>query len=528
MKKADGNTFRRFSALLLLLLVITALQAEDGGVLSREVKLTKGKGTIYQLLKLVSDQSGYLFIYDSQIIDNDKVVKVKKGKYTVREAIYTITEDHSLRINVVGNHILIRKDSEETQLKVLRPANVVEQKTETENKYLKISGILYDRITDEPVIYASVSINYTTIGTITNQNGEFQLTIPDSLQNSTVKFSHVGYQNQEIEASLLRDQHVRISLDPKIISLQEIVIRVVNPMDVLQKMKEHAENNYSTKPVYMTTFYREGTEYKNRNIDLTESVIQIYKTGYKSNAMNDQTKLIKMRRIVNRQIEDTLFTKMKSGVYSCLTLDLMKELPDFLNFENGTPYQYTHTDINVIDNRRVNVISFEQLPHDQEPQFRGQLYIDAESYALVEARFELNPKYIDKATSRFIERLAPGIKMTLQEVKYIVSYRPADDGKYYINHVRGDLKFKVRKKNRWLSAPLHLWFEMVNCKTDTENVKGFSRRDRLSPHKILSDTKYRYDKNFWEHFNVILPEEKLKETILNSLSEITETVSSEE
>lgn len=528
MEKAVENIFHRFSALLLFLFIITASQAEDGGVLNREVKLSKTKGTIYQLLKQVSDQSGYLFIYDSQIIDNDKVVKVKKGNYTVREAIYAITEDDKLRINIVGNHILLRKDNEEKQVKTVQLTDPAQDKTTAENKYLKISGILYDRITDEPVIYASASINYTSIGTITNQNGEFQLIIPDSLRQSIVKFSHVGYQNQEIEASLLENQHVRISLDPKIISLQEIVIRVVNPLDVLQKMEEQAEKNYSSKPVYMTTFYREGTEYKNKNIDLTESVIQIYKTGYKSNVNSDQTKLVKMRRIVNRQTEDTLFTKMKSGVYSSLTLDIIKESPDFLNFGNGSPYQYTHTDISVIDNRRVNVISFEQLPYTEEPLFKGQLYIDAENYALVEARFEVNPKYVHKATNWYIERLAPNIKLTLQEVKYIVSYRPADDGKYYVSHVRGDLKFKVRKKNRWFSAPLHLWFEMVNCKTETENVKGFSRRDRLSPRKILSDTKYRYDKSFWEHFNVILPEDKLKETILNNLNEITETTSSEE
>ena len=45
------------------------------------VRIVKNRGTVYELLKDISGQSGYLFIYDSQIIENDKVVKIAKGAY---------------------------------------------------------------------------------------------------------------------------------------------------------------------------------------------------------------------------------------------------------------------------------------------------------------------------------------------------------------------------------------------------------------------------------------------------------------
>ncbi|MEZ5005572.1 MAG: hypothetical protein R2738_05325 [Bacteroides graminisolvens] len=69
-----------FSVLLVLLFVSVAIQA--GGtddVLSRLVKITTTKGGRYRsYLEQVSDQAGYYFIYDSELINNDEEVKVRK------------------------------------------------------------------------------------------------------------------------------------------------------------------------------------------------------------------------------------------------------------------------------------------------------------------------------------------------------------------------------------------------------------------------------------------------------------------
>ena len=92
MTKERRHTVRLFSVLFVLLFVSVAIQA--GGtddVLSRLVKITTTKGSRYQLLRQVSDQTGYYFIYDSQVINNDEEVKVRKGEYTVRNAIHLIT-----------------------------------------------------------------------------------------------------------------------------------------------------------------------------------------------------------------------------------------------------------------------------------------------------------------------------------------------------------------------------------------------------------------------------------------------------
>lgn len=467
--------------------------------MSLKLKLDKDKGTIYELLNHVSEKSGYQFIYDSQIINNDKKIKIKKGEYSLREAIYTITGSNQWKINIIGKHILLRNGENPyvaARTSIATPDN-------KQDNHIVISGTIYDRMSNEPIIYGTVSINQSSIGTVSNRNGEFKFIIPpDSLNESSVRFSHVGYQTEEIKASFLAGQNIKLSLEPKIVPLQEVVVRIVNPQEEVNKMLEKRLQNYpSTPPTLLTTFYREGVDHKKNNTDISEAVLQIYKTGYQHSSESDQVKLIKMRRIVSQIEKDSIVPKMKSGIQSSLFLDIMKKTPDFLDINRAEEYNYTHTDISYIDNKRVNVISFEQKDHIKTPPlYKGELYIDPENSALVEARFEVNPpQYARLASRSFIEKKDPKLDIILKEAKYIVTYRKLDNGLYNVNHIRADIKFNIKRKRRLFSSgsALHIWFEMVNCKTETENVKGIRRKDRLPVHKIFSETKYKYDKNFW-------------------------------
>jgi hypothetical protein len=498
---------------MLVACITINLQAEDRDVFVQKIKLSTGKGTIYQLLKEVSEQSGYSFIYDSQIIDNNKKVNIRKGEYTLSAAIYAITGNNRLKIDVLGNHILLRLIEDKKQV-------VMVETQETVSEKIILQGTIYDSETLDPIMYVNVGIIGTTIGTVSNQNGEFQLIIADSVSLPMLKLSHIGYESQELETSLLADQHLNFFLKPKVVLLQEVIVSAADPIKILNDILKHKEKNYALEPVYLTSFYREGIEYRKRNIDVTEAVLQVYKTDCRHASAYDQVKLIKKRRIADQQEDNTLFPKMKSGISSCLVLDIIKELPDFINPANNSLYAYTFKDITTIDNRAVDIITFKQKPFVKEFLYTGDIYVETESKALIEIQFEMNPEFIDKATNYFIVRKPRDLSLTLQQTKYIVSYKLATDGTYYINHIRGDIVFKARKKNHLFSSPLHFWFEMVTCKIDTEDVKSFPRNDRLSPTRVFAETKHAYDKNFWENFNLILPEERLMETMINNINEL--------
>ena len=494
------------------------IQAVEHDPFDTLVRISKNKGTIYELLKDISKQSGYLLIYDSRIIDNDIKVKIKKGNYSLRDAIYLITGDNELRLDLSGEYIMLRRGEKQT-------ITIINDDTsdEKQDSIFTIGGKLSDTETKEAVTFASVGIINTFLGTITNREGDFRLVVPDSLRNRKVRFSHIGYESIEIDLALLKGEVVDLELKPVVVPLNEVVVSGVRPEPLLNDMLNNRQANYSSEPVSLTTFYREGIDHDNKNIDITESVIQVYKTGYKRNAASDHVKLIKKRRVENRFLMDTIFPKMRSGVNSCLVLDIIKELPEFIAPDKDTQYKYSYAGRTVIDNRQVNIISFRQKEYINDPLYTGHIYIDNEKKALVEVRFEINPKFADKATNMFIDRKSPAIRINLQQARYIVSYKLSDDGFFYINHVRGDLRFKLRKRRQLFNSAIHLWFEMVTCDIVTKDVQNIPLNERLSKTRIFSETKHDYDKNFWENFNIILPEEALKENIIKNLNEIVIT-----
>lgn len=148
-------------------------------MLDRKVDLPKMKGTVYSLLSNISQQTGYLFIYDSKVVQNDLVVKLRKGERTVRQAICEIVGEDEIDLKVIGNHILITSIAVDH-----KPEGPLFGPPLT----ITLTGTLLDKETGMPVSSASVSVRGRSLGVITNQEGEFRLTLPDSIQTDSIVF----------------------------------------------------------------------------------------------------------------------------------------------------------------------------------------------------------------------------------------------------------------------------------------------------------------------------------------------------
>lgn len=60
---------------------------------------------------------------------------------------------------------------------------------------------------------------------------------------------------------------------------------------------------------------------------------------------------------------------------------------------------------------------------------------------------------------------------------------------------------------------MNIWFEMITCRVDTEQVVPFPRSERLQTRSIFSDMNFKYDEDFWKDLNVIPLEEGLSKLI---------------
>ena len=505
-----------FTGIIFLFVFCYPAKAEDS-ILDKEIQLPKTKATIYELLNRITDLTGFFFIYDSDIISNEQKIKFPGGNYTLRQSIYLITQDPQIQIKVVGRHILLYK-KEKVSIAGDNPAAPAK---DTLN-YITAKAVVRDAQSKDPVPYVSVSVAETGIGTITNQSGEFMLKVPLSDSTLNLSISHVGYNQQSIPIELFINNTVDIYMQTKIVPLEEVIVGIVNPQKIVREMLNSRSVNCQTEPVYFTSFYREGIEKKKSIVSLTEAVLQIYKTGFESPA-DDQVKLLKMRKISNNEEQDSIVLKMRAIIDASLRLDIIKNIPDFFDLSAENPYNYTKIDMAVTDSSLAHVIAFEQKHGITEPLYKGELYIDATNSALLAAHFEVNPQYIDKATDLFVLKKPKGVDIKPENADYYVYYKYWN-GKYYLNHIRGDLTFKIKKKNAFFqpSKSIHAFFEMVVCKIDSADVKRFSGKESIPTRNIFSETRFQYDGSFWNDFNVILPEKELNEAISRISSKIEE------
>jgi hypothetical protein len=65
-----------------------------------------------------------------------------------------------------------------------------------QNQSIHYSGIVRDSLSNEPIEYVHIYLPGTSIGTVTNNHGEFLLIIPVSLTINTVSFSYLGYKSK--------------------------------------------------------------------------------------------------------------------------------------------------------------------------------------------------------------------------------------------------------------------------------------------------------------------------------------------
>ena len=130
----------------LLVCMTEFTKAADRGVLERVIYLAKSKGTVYTLLGKVSEQSGFLFVYDSKVVDNDRTVKLGAGQRTIRQVVYEIIGRQDISLHIVENHILIN------QLQVQCPVVTTSKDTLA---YFTLEGKLQDNQSGAPIAYQS-------------------------------------------------------------------------------------------------------------------------------------------------------------------------------------------------------------------------------------------------------------------------------------------------------------------------------------------------------------------------------------
>ena len=473
-------------------------------VLGIRFTLPRQSTTVYAALNQLSRETGYYFIYDSDLIDNDRRIRLPRATRTMGEFLSEILEDQTLGYRVLEQHILIYRQEADAASPV---ADTVET-GQPEPRFFSIQGRVLEYGSGNPLPFASVSIPGKGKGIAANKEGGFALRLPMELIDTVVRFSYMGFKAKEMPLRLLTERNVDVILEADYISMQEVIIRYYDPNAIIREALEKRYANYSNHPVYLTSFYREGVQRNTKLMRYSEAVLRVYKPAYTSITDSEQVKLLKSRHITNVEATDSLELRLEAGVGSSLELDFMRNIPDFLNPETIGQYRFVKADIVSYNSRSTYAIEFIQAARIDEALYMGVLYVDMETLAFVGAEFEVNPKYVNKDQSIFIRRRSRDYVANIQRVAYTVRYQQFD-GRYILEHVRGEISLRFRHRGKFFGNNYTAFFEHAVCHIDTENVRRFQRRETIRTNTVFSDKVVDYDYSFWGDYNFISPEKEI-------------------
>ncbi|MGE5348083.1 MAG: carboxypeptidase-like regulatory domain-containing protein, partial [Actinomycetota bacterium] len=335
-------------ALVACLLMLSLQAFAQESVLDRPVRLPGTAIKASRALGEITRVTGYLFTYDSQIINSNRTFSLPGEEMPVRVILDSVAGDPAVHYLVQGRHIILYRLTAMPE-KPDPPADSLPV-------FVSIGGKIVDAETNEPLPYATIGISHRGRGTVTNFNGDFILRISEECLEDTLTVSYVGYVNRLLPVKSLPGNMMTIKMDRDYIPIPEIIIRAQDPLLILRKTISSAASNYGTTPAVLTGFYREGVYRKKEPQIYSEAVVRIYKSPYARSLQNDQIKIIRSRKIENLEAKDTLAVRLKAGLSATLSLDGMRHLFDFLDPQSFDTYDYHLRDIVTIDGQTAFVI----------------------------------------------------------------------------------------------------------------------------------------------------------------------------
>ena len=374
-------------------------------------------------------------------------------------------------------------------------------------------GVIKNATDRSPVVFATVFIEGSNIGTVSNSEGEFLLKVPDQYLSHRMGISSLGYKTLYLPIKQLAPEKNQLELIPAVLPLDEVVIRHLNAKNLLRSAVLKIPQNYDRNPVMMTAFYRESIKKNHSYVSVGEAVLNVYKSSYTNILDNDRTTIFKGRKNQAVRNADTLLVKLQGGPLMLSYLDLVKYPGEVLNTDLFEDYNYTMAGVVVLDGRETYEIKFTENDSIRVPLYQGSIFLDAKSLAFVSIKFEIPPDRLNAAVRYFVRKKPAGMKTELLGAHYYIKYRKIGD-LWFLNYVRAESQFKFKWKKKLFASKYTVVSEGAVTDINKKDVIKPKFRDRVKSRDFFTDKVTAFeDPEFWGASNIIEPEGSIQNAI---------------
>ncbi|RED45258.1 protease II [Winogradskyella eximia] len=148
-----------------------------------------------------------------------------------------------------------------------------------------INGTVIAKDDNTPLPYAYLKIDKVGLGTVTDGNGKFQITIPKKYDTYTITISYLGFEDLKINITDFKAKNGNaFYMTPEAVSLDEVFVekqkKLPSAKSLLRKVIKNIPDNYTSTPALLTGYYRETMKENGVYIKYTDAACQYYEAPY--------------------------------------------------------------------------------------------------------------------------------------------------------------------------------------------------------------------------------------------------------
>jgi TonB-linked SusC/RagA family outer membrane protein len=200
--------------LTIFLLMVAFLQIRAEGF-AQKVSVTAKNAPLSEVLTQIRKQIDFDFMYNNATIKDAKPITIKADNEDLRTVLDACFKDQPFEYTVKKKVIVIKMKAEKLITNI--PEYLQQQYQQQQQK---LTGIVKDLDTGEPLIGVSVGVEGTNQGAITDVDGKFSLNLPGT--EVVLVASYIGYETRKISVSTQAE--IEISLKKTDTKLNEVVV----------------------------------------------------------------------------------------------------------------------------------------------------------------------------------------------------------------------------------------------------------------------------------------------------------------
>ncbi|MBS7564712.1 TonB-dependent receptor [Mucilaginibacter sp. Bleaf8] len=189
----------------LVVIIVTAcfLQA-SAATFAQVISISVKNASITQVFDKLKQQTGYNFIYNTEMLSEAKPVTLYLKKVQLKDALDEIFANIPLTYVIYQKTVVVQK----------KPAVVPIRVTA-----ITVNGMVKDT-EGQPVPGVTVAVKGSTGGTVTSLNGTYTIKLPDG--NETLVFTAIGFEPLEIAVN--NQTQINVTLKKKVSTMNEVVV----------------------------------------------------------------------------------------------------------------------------------------------------------------------------------------------------------------------------------------------------------------------------------------------------------------